>query len=143
MTRYLLDTNVVSEYSRPSPPDARVRKWIDAQDENALYLSVLTLGEIRKGTTLLPTGKKRSQLEAWVKGELPRRFADRLLPINAEIAEIWGAMAGEAQLRGVATATIDGLIAATAKHPSLTLVTRNVKDFKMWDISIRNLWELT
>jgi predicted nucleic acid-binding protein len=140
MTGYLLDTNVVSEYSRPRPPDAGVKRWVDAQSEDSLYLSVLTLGEIRKGTTLLPSGSKRYQLEQWLDFELPVRFGDRLLPINAEIAEIWGTMAGEAQLQGIAMAIIDGLIAATAKHHEFTIVTRNVRDFKMWGISVLNPW---
>jgi toxin FitB len=140
MTRYLLDTNVVSEYSRPRPPDPRVKKWVDAQREDSLHLSVLTLGEVRKGTTLLPAGRKRDQLEQWLDRELPVRFGDRLLPINAQIAEIWGEMAGEAQLQGTALAIIDGLIAATAKHHELTIVTRNVRDFRMWGISIFNPW---
>jgi toxin FitB len=63
MTGYLLDTDVVSEYSRDSPPDIGVKRWVDAQNEHALHLSVLTFGEIRKGTALLPAGKKRTQLE--------------------------------------------------------------------------------
>jgi toxin FitB len=90
MRGYLLDTNVVSEYSHPFPPDVRVKTWIDSQDEDAMYLSVLTLGEIRKGTTLLPSGSKRAQLERWLEIELPARFSDRVLSVNAEVSEIWG-----------------------------------------------------
>jgi len=140
MTRYLLDTNVVSEYSRDTMPDIRVREWMDAQDEDALYLSVLTFGEIRKGTALLPLGRKRTQLEQWVEADLRARFATRLLPITAEIAELWGEMAAEAQLKGMALAIIDGLIAATAKHHDLTIVTRNQRDFRMWGIPLTNPW---
>ena len=143
MNGYLLDTNVISEYSLLRPPNARVRAWVDAQSEAMLHLSVLTLGEIRKGTTLLPAGKKRDQLERWLEKELPRRFADRLLPINGQIAEIWGAMAGQAQLRGITLAIIDGLVAATAKHHGLSVVTRNVKDFSVWGIPVVNPWEMT
>ena len=143
MSGYLLDTNVISEYSRPRPPDERVKRWVDAQSEGALYLSVLTLGEIRKGTTLLPAGNKRNQLERWLEVDLPARFANRLLPINAEIAEIWGAMAGQAQLKGIALAAIDGLMAATAKHHDLTVVSRNVRDFSVWGIPVTNPWEAT
>lgn len=90
MSGFLLDTNVISEYSRPWPPDVRVKRWVDAQNEDTLHLSVLTFGEIRKGVTLLPAGKKRNQLEQWLESELPARFANRLLPINGAIAEIWG-----------------------------------------------------
>jgi len=133
MSGFLLDTNVISEYSRARPPNDSVRRWVDAQKEDALHLSVLTLGEIRKGTTLLPAGKKRDQLERWLDTGLPARFADRLVPINRQIAEIWGAMAGQAQLESITLAIIDGLVAASAKHHGLTVVTRNVKDFTVWE----------
>ena len=116
---------------------------MDAQNEDALHLSVLTLGEIRKGTTLLPAGNKRDRLERWLETELPARFTARLLPINAEIAELWGAMAGQAQLKGITLAIIDGLMAATAKHHDLTVVTRNVRDFSVWGLSVVNPWEET
>jgi len=143
MNGYLLDTNVISEYSRVRLPDARVKTWVDAQNEDALHLSVLTLGEIRRGTTLLPAGNKRDRLERWLETELPARFTARLLPINAEIAELWGAMAGQAQLKGITLAIIDGLMAATAKHHDLTVVTRNVRDFSVWGLSVVNPWEET
>lgn len=143
MNGYLLDTNVISEYSRVRPPDARVKTWVDAQNEDTLHLSVLTMGEIRKGTTLLPAGSRRDQLERWLETELPARFATRLLPIDGEVAELWGAMAGEAQLRGITLAIIDGLMAATAKRHDLTVVTRNVRDFTVWGLSVINPWEET
>jgi predicted nucleic acid-binding protein len=140
MTGYLLDTNVVSEYSRDSPPNINVKRWVDAQTEEMLYLSVLTFGEIRKGAALLPASKKRIQLERWIDTELPARFGNRLLPINAQIAELWGAMAAEAQRKGIALPIIDGLIAATAKYHELTVVTRNERDFRMWEVSVMNPW---
>lgn len=143
MSGYLLDTNVISEYSRDRPPDQRVRKWVDAQKEDDLYVSVLTFGEIRKGATLLPAGSKRSQLERWLEVDLPARFANRLLPINGKIAETWGEMAGQARLRGISLPIIDGLLAATAKHYELTVVTRNVKDFTVWELPVLNPWEAT
>ena len=141
MSGFLLDTNVISEYSRTKVPDERVRTWVDGQPENSLHLSVLTLGEIRKGATLLPQSNKREQLERWLQTELPARFANRLLPIDEQIAELWGAMAGQAQLKGIALAIIDGLLAATAIHHDLKIVTRNVKDFAVWGVSVVNPWE--
>ncbi len=141
MSGFLLDTNVISEYSRKRPPDTRVKTWVDNHHEETLHLSVLTLGEIRKGTTLLPAGQKRDRLERWLETDLPRRFANRLLPINVEIAELWGAIAGQAQLSGITLGIIDGLIAATAKHHGLTVVTRNVSDFSVWGIPVINPWE--
>jgi len=102
MKGYLLDTNVISEYTHTKPPEERVRSWIDARDEKDLYLSVLTLGEIRKGVTLLPAGNRRSQLQAWLETELPVRFEGRLLPIDEKVADRWGGMAGLARLQGIA-----------------------------------------
>lgn len=139
MSGYLLDTNCISELVRIEP-DAHVMAWMRAANEKLLHLSVLTLGEIRKGTTLLPASRRRTQLERWLEIELPGQFADRLLPINTKIAEIWGVMAGEAQLQGIAMGIIDGFLAATAKHHELTIVTRNVRDFRMWGITVLNPW---
>ncbi len=143
MSGFLLDTNVISEYPRAWPPDVRVKRWVDTQNEDTLYLSVLTFGEIRKGVTLLPASKKRDQLERWLESDLSARFANRLSPINGAIAEIWGAMAGQAHLKGITLAIIDGLMAATAKHHDLTVVTRNVKDFSIWGVPITNPWQTT
>jgi predicted nucleic acid-binding protein len=140
MKGFLLDTNCLSELSR-SRPNPFVAAWSHSINENLLYVSVLTLGGIRKGTTLLPAGTKRAQLERWVEVELPAQYSERVLSINAEIAEIWGAMAGEARVKGIALAVVDGLIAATAKHHGLSLVTRNVRDFRMWDIPVVNPWQ--
>ena len=142
MSGFLLDTNCVSELVRIKP-ERRVMEWVLAADEQLLHLSVLTFGEVRKGATLLPASSKRNQLERWLEVELPARFADRLLPINREISEIWGAMAGQAQLKGITLAIIDGLMAATAKHHDLTVVTRNVKDFSLWGLPVTNPWEAT
>lgn len=116
MSGFLLDTNCVSEIVRIKP-EPRVMEWMLAADEQLLHLSVLTFGEIRKGATLLPASGKRNQLERWLEVELPARFADRLLPINQEISEIWGAMAGQARLKGITLAIIDGLMAATENAP--------------------------
>ncbi len=142
MSGFLLDTNFVSELVRVRP-EPRVVEWMRAAQENLLHLSVLTLGEIRKGATILPASRKRDQLERWLEIDLPGQFGNRVLPINAEIAELWGAMAGQAQLRGIALAIIDGLVAATAKHHGLSVVTRNVKDFSVWGIPVVNPWETT
>jgi len=140
MRGFLLDTNSLSELSR-THPHPHVADWSRPIDEKLLYVSVLTLGEIRKGTTLLPGGSKRSQLERWLEVELPTQYSERLLPVNLEIAEIWGTMAGEARRKGIALPIIDGLIAATAKHYDLAVVSRNVRDFRMWDIAVINPWE--
>lgn len=103
MSGFLLDTNCISELVRVKP-DPLVFAWVRSTDEKLLHLSVLSLGEIRKGVNLLSTGRKRIELERWLEQDLPAQFAERLLPVNAEIAEIWGAMAAEAQLKGIANA---------------------------------------
>jgi predicted nucleic acid-binding protein len=139
MSGFLLDTNCISELVRIKP-DPRVFAWTQSAEEKLLHLSVLSLGEIRKGVTLLSVGPKRIELERWLEIDLPAQFAERLLPINAEIAELWGTMAAEVQLKGIAMPIVDGLIAATAKHHELTIVTRNVKDFRMWGIPVMNPW---
>ena len=138
MTGFLLDTNCVSEIVRVRP-DPNVLTWTRA-NEKSLYISVLTLGEIRKGVMLLPVSRKRVELEQWLELKLPVQFAERFLSVNAEIAEIWGATAAEAQLKGLALPIIDGLIAATAKHHDLTIITRNERDFRMWGIPVINPW---
>ena len=141
MSGFLLDTNVISEYTRIKPPDERVRSWIDAQDESTLHLSVLSLGEIRKGANLLPPSAKRSGLERWLTTDLRLRFANRLLPIDETTVDLWGSMAAEAKLRGITLAVIDGLVAATARQYGLVVVTRNVRDFAVWGSPVINPWE--
>lgn len=140
MNGYLLDTNVISEFSKKKP-DERVRKWVDAQNEAALYLSVLTFGEIRKGITLLPQAEKRTKLENWLETELPGRFKGRLLPVTDGIAEIWGSMAAKAQMEGVALGAIDGLLGATAANHDLTVATRNTSDFRACNVPLINPWD--
>jgi toxin FitB len=141
MRGYLLDTNIISEYSRARPPAEAVRHWIDGQDESSLFLSVLTLGEIRKGIVLLPRTNRREQLEKWLALDLPARFKDRLLPVDAETAELWGTFAAEARLKGASAPIIDGLLAATARRHELTMVTRNTKDYEMWPVTLINPWD--
>jgi predicted nucleic acid-binding protein len=98
MSGFLLDANVLSELTRPQP-DRRVVEWLNTIDESLLYLSVLTLGEIRKGLTILATGRRRSLLEAWLDTELAARFGGRVLPIDHAVADRWGRLAGEAARR--------------------------------------------
>jgi len=114
---------------------------MDAADETMLYLSVLTLGEIRKGATGLAQGKRRTHLETWLKVELQGRFSGRILPIDAAIADRWGLLAAEAKRKGKALSIIDGLLAATALHHNLTVVSRNANDFKNTPAQVLNPWE--
>jgi len=137
---FLLDTNIISELIKPRP-EPRVVMWVEATDENLLYLSVLTLGEIRKGIEALPHAARRAQLEAWLESDLRLRFAGRILTVDEAVAERWGIIAGKAAMRGAAMPVIDGLLAAMAIHHNLTLVTRNTGDIDQTGALVFNPWE--
>ena len=139
MSGFLLDTNVISELIRPRP-EAKVTSWIDATDEELLFLSVLTLGEIRRGTVLLPRSARRTTLEAWLSSDLPLRFSGRMLNIDQDVADRWGRLSGLTSAAGGQLSVIDGLLAATAIQQDLTLVTRNIKDFAATGVSLFNPW---
>lgn len=140
MSGFLLDTNCISELVR-SKPEPRVLAWMNAADESLLYLSVLTLGEIRKGVAGLPQSKRRTHLESWLEVDLQARFAGRILPIDARIADRWGVLEAEAKRKGRPLSVIDGLLAATALHHNLTVVSRNVDDFADTQAATLNPWE--
>jgi predicted nucleic acid-binding protein len=140
MSGFLLDTNCVSELVR-AKPEPSVLEWMEAADETLLYLSVLTLGEIRKGIALLPQSRRRTHLETWLELELQARFAGRILSVDASIADRWGLLAAEAKREGRSLSAIEGLLAATAIHHNLTIVSRNVVDFANAQVPIMNPWE--
>jgi toxin FitB len=137
---YLLDTNCISEPTREKP-EPRVLSWLNAVDESQLYLSVLTLGEIRKGASALPDSRRRSHLEIWLETQVKVRFSGRILPITDAVAERWGWLAAEAKIRGRFLPVIDGLLAATALHHNLVLVSRNITDFLATSVPILNPWQ--
>jgi predicted nucleic acid-binding protein len=139
MNGFLLDTNCVSELVSPQPA-LSVTEWMDSTDENLLYLSALTIGEIRKGVAGLANGKRKTRLEAWLEFELPARFAGRVVPIDSMIADRWGMLAADMKRLGKALSVIDGLIAATAIHHNLTIVSRNLRDFSGTRAKLLNLW---
>jgi predicted nucleic acid-binding protein len=139
MSGFLLDTNCISELVR-TKPEPRVLAWMEAADEGVLYLSVLSLGEIRKGVAGLPQSRRRTQLETWLELDLQSRFAGRVLPIDAQVADRWGVLSAEAKRKGRALSAIDGLLAATALHHNLTIVSRNVSDFASTQVPVLNPW---
>jgi predicted nucleic acid-binding protein len=122
-------------------PEARVRNWVDLQDNAALYFSVVSVGELRRGFTLLSRGKQRTRLEQWFEEYLLPLFDDRILPVTQSIGERWGILDAECQLRGAHLNTADGLIAATALEHNLTVVTRNVKAFTGLGAVLLNPWD--
>jgi toxin FitB len=137
---FLLDTNCISEVVRPHP-EPRVVDWMDATDERLFHLSVVTLGEIRQGVARLPQSRRRAQLEAWLELQLPARFARRILDVDAQVADRWGQLTAEARRKGRPLATVDALLAATALHHNLTLVSRNVSDFAGALVPVMNPWD--
>jgi predicted nucleic acid-binding protein len=115
--------------------------WMRSADESLLYLSVLTLGEIRKGAAILPQSKRRTHLESWLEFDLQVRFSGRILAIDNPVADRWGWLTAESERKGRPLAAIDGLLAATALQHGLTIVSRNVTDFASTNAPILNPWE--
>jgi len=139
MSGFLLDTNVISELIKPKP-EPKVTAWVEGTDEQLLYLSVLTIGEIRKGITAVSAPARRVKLEAWLERDLILRFAGRILPVTETVADRWGLLSGRALLSGHPLAVIDGLLAATALEHNLTLVTRNLKDVSTTGVQTFSPW---
>lgn len=138
---WLLDTCAVSEYARKSPAP-EVIAWLDEQDEASLFISVITLGEIKKGILKLRKADPgRSQkLTAWL-GKVEQRFAGRILPLDAATLHVWAQIAAYAEQAGQPLPVMDGLIMATAQCHGLTVVTRNVQDFALYP-QVFNPWAL-
>lgn len=136
---YLLDTCVVSELVKPLPNKAVVR-FLNTVPDNRLFLSVITIGELRKGINKLPDSKKRNKLDDWLNNLLVN-YKEQLYAVDAEVAEIWGILQANAENKGSPMASIDSLIAATARTHNLILVTRNEKDFTASDIEVLNPWD--
>lgn len=137
--RLLLDTNVLSEVTRPSP-DARVLEWLDGLDEDRSFISVVSIAEIRRGVALMDEGRRREALAEWLAQDLPQRFEQRVLPVDEAVALAWGDLMGLAKRRGRGLSSMDGMIAATAIAQQLTLATRNTKDFEGFGIELFDPW---
>lgn len=140
MSGYLVDTNIPSELTRQQP-DSRVADFIRRAGRENLFLSVMTIGEISKGISLLPVSHKRIALENWLNIDVRSWFAGRILPVTEVIAARWGNLAAEAKKKGITLAVVDGVIAATALERNLTLVTRNTKDYAGLGISVLSPWD--
>ena len=134
---YLVDANVLCEATRPNAAP-RVLAWLAANDD-AILVSAITIGEILKGIRLLPSGRRRSQLERWFQ-DLGHSLEGRVLPVDGEVMASWTDLYARHQKAGRLLASFDSLLAATAQHHRLTLVTRNTADFPS-DIQLVNPWE--
>jgi len=137
--KHLLDTCVFSEYQNKKPNPA-VLDWIDAQIEESLYISVLTVGEIQKGIAKLPKSKKQERLAAWLETSI-YRFDKRILPVDLKILRRWGELTGTLEKKGRVLPIIDSLIAATALAHNLIVVTRNEEDFAGAGVTLLNVWK--
>ncbi len=138
---WLLDTCVLSEYAKREP-DLKVIGWLDAQDEDSLHLSVITLGEIGKGILKLRASDPRRshKLMAWL-GKVEQRFAGRILALDAAALRVWAQLAAHAELAGRPVPVMDALMMASAQCHGLTIVTRNVRDFSPYPL-LFNPWQM-
>ena len=134
---YLLDTNVISELVRKRP-STRVVRWFKTIPDGALHLSALTIGEIRKGVEKLDDTPRKEQLRLWLEQDLPAWFESRILPVSVPVADRWGRLLAALPKTPPA---IDSLLAATALHHELRLVTRNDRDFAYPGLDVVNPWQ--
>jgi tRNA(fMet)-specific endonuclease VapC len=138
--RYLLDTNVISELIAKHPNE-RVIQWLDRLDPTSVYLSVITIGELRKGIEKLSDSRRKDKLRAWLTDELLVRFRDRILVLDVDVMLTWGELVGRLERGGRPLAAIDSLIAALALSHSCSLVTRNESDFQGAGLTVVNPWK--
>ena len=138
--RYLLDTCAISELiaKRPNPD---VVQWIDSLDDGQVYLSVITLGEIKRGIEKLPDSIRKSQLNDWLNDDLLIRFKGRILTIDTPVMLIWGALIARLERQGRTLPAMDSLIASIALHGGYHLVTRNERDFAGTGVDVINPWK--
>ncbi len=134
---YLLDTNILSELFKKHP-EPKVTHWLKEAEQESLFLSVLTVGEIRKGIERMEQGSRKARLIQFLEKDLSAQFEGRILPIDLEVSETWGLLEAQA---GRPIPTVDTLLAATALVHNLTLVTRNIQDFGFSKLKLLNLWD--
>lgn len=139
---YLLDTNIISEFAS-SAPNSDMMTWLQEHQQDNLFLSVITIGEIQQGIERLPISKKRTRLTNWLHNTLLVIYADFILPLDTPTMLQWGAMTAQLIKKGRKMPVMDALIAATAVTHDLTLVTRNISDYQYTNIPLINPWQST
>jgi predicted nucleic acid-binding protein len=137
--KYLLDTCVICEIIKPKP-DENVISWVQDKNENSLYLSVLTFGEIEKGIEKAMDSARKRKLQLWVEQDLKQRFENRIIPIDLEISGRWGTLQGKAELVGKSMPVVDGLIAVSGLVHNCIVVTRNIADMEQSSAELLNPW---
>jgi predicted nucleic acid-binding protein len=138
--RFLLDTCVISELVARQP-DPGVVQWVDSVIEENLFLSAITIGEIKKGIEKLAATNHQRALSEWLEDELLVRFKDKVLPIDTAVVLVWGKLVADLEKQGKPMPAIDSLLAATALQCGLALVTRNEDDFAHCGVAVINPWE--
>lgn len=136
---YLLDTCVLSEFTRRKP-DEKVIAWVGGIDEEKLFISVITVGEIQRGVERLPGSQRKTELLVWLNNALIERFGQRLLSLDCETMIVWGILTARLENSGQPAPVMDALIAATALHHNLMVVTRNESDFASCGVQVINPW---
>ena len=137
---YLLDTCVLSEFIRHQP-DERVIQWMDGMDESKLFLSVITIGEIHRGIERLPESRRKNELIAWLNDVLVNRFDRRIVNNDVPSMFLWGSLTVRMESIGKPMSVMDSLIAASALHQNMIIVTRNVTHFQSCGVQVVNPWE--
>lgn len=137
---FLLESNVLSEPMR-ARLESRVLDWFNSIDEDQLFISVISIAEIRRGVALLDEGQRRDRLAGWLSRDLTDRFAGRLLLVDVAIAERWGDLMAETKAKGANLQPLDAFFATTALARDLTLATRNIRDFQSCGVRLANPWE--
>jgi len=137
---YLLDTCVLSEFTRRQP-DARVIAWLDAMDEEQLFISAVTIGEVQRGIQRLPESRRKTELAVWMNNGLMARFAGRIVSIDAATMYLWGSLVARLEAAGQPIGVMDSLILASAVQHNLIIVTRNTADFTPSGAQVINPWD--
>lgn len=139
MRGFLVDTCAISEFTKHSPNLGLV-SWLARADSSIVYLSAITVGELRYGISILSDRRRQSALERWLRGEVLPEFNGRILPIDADVAERWGRLRAAARQNGKPLPVIDAVIAATAVQYNLAVVSRNESDFERVGVDVINPW---
>jgi len=137
---YILDTCVISELIKKDP-DKNVIKWISEIDENALFITSITIGEIVKGIERLKEGKRKNDLIGWINTDLKERFKNRIIAFDTESATVWGKVQATTELKGKPLPAIDGLIASIGIANNMVIATRNISDMEKSEAVLYNPWD--
>lgn len=133
--KFLIDTNIVSEFSKDSP-DENVVDWFRDADEDCLFVSAMTVAELRRGIAILAEGQRKRLLDRWLTSSMLPRLSDRILVVDAAVADRWGRIVGTMKRQDATRHAMDAFIAATALIHSLAIVTRNVRDFSTYGVEV-------